>query len=302
MRIVNLASKQTKPINLFAHIFLLFGGLILVYPLIFMILAGFMTKQEFQSTIFGYFPIAKQPTLSNYISLFSPGSENSMIFLNTLIRTVYTTFFATITAFFGGYAFGRFKFRWKETIFLMLLFMQMLPGTASIIPMYIEFARWPFAGGNFIFTGGKGILDTWWVYLIGGPAINIFGTFLVRQSMEKLPYDFEESAKMDGAGLLRTMIEIVMPMQKPILAFIAITTSIATWNDWVVPFFYTDGANLKVLAGEIARLTSVAGLVFQPDYPLIITLSLGLVIPCMIIFFFFQKYIVLGLASTGIKG
>ncbi|CAM3561062.1 carbohydrate ABC transporter permease [Paenibacillus lupini] len=296
---------QLKPGNLFAHIVLLGIGLVLLYPLIFMVLAGFFTKNEFTTSIIGLFPIAKAPTLHNFTVLFNVSADNSIqkYFINSGYRTIYNTFWALLTSLLAGYVFARLRFKWKDQLFLILLGTQMIPGTIALIPTYLEFARWPFAGGNDIFTGGKGILDTWWVYFIGGPSLNIMGAFLVKQSIEKIPYELDEAAKVDGAGTLRIIFQILLPLQMPIMAFIAITTALATWNDFATPFFYTSSDKLQTLPAAITRLSSAAaspGAI--PNWPLIITLGLGMTIPALLIFFFFQKYIVQGLANTGIKG
>ncbi|MDQ0091418.1 multiple sugar transport system permease protein [Paenibacillus anaericanus] len=297
--------KQFTPVHLFSHIVLLGVGLVLLYPLVFMVMAGFYSKTEFLKTVLDVFPIPKSPTLANYKSLIygSMDAKVTLYLLNSTIRTVYNTFWALTTSFLAGYVFARLNFKWKEAIFLIMLATQMIPTTLAIIPTYLEFARFPFAGGNDVFTGGTGILNTWWVYLIGGPSINIMGTFLVKQSLEKVPIELDEAARMDGAGTFRLIFQILFPLQLPIMAFIAITTALGTWNDFITPFFYTSSDKLLTLPGAIVKLSSVgnsAGAVV--NYPLIITLGLGITLPALLIFFFFQKYIVQGLASTGIKG
>ncbi|RRJ61960.1 carbohydrate ABC transporter permease [Paenibacillus oralis] len=297
--------KQWKPVYLLGHILLLGIGLILLYPLIFMVLAGFFTKTEFTSTVLGIFPIPKAPTLENFKALVVGSTDAAVTtyLKNSLIRTAYNTFWAILTSFLAGYVFARLRFKGRDTLFLILLATQMIPGTLAIIPTYLEFARFPFAGGNHIFTGGTGILDSWWIYLIGGPAINIMGTFLVKQSLEKVPLEIDEAAIVDGAGTVRLIFQILFPLQLPIMAFIAITTALGTWNDFITPFFYTTSDHLQTLPAAITRLSSVGaspGAVI--NYPMIITLSLGITLPALLIFAFFQKYIVQGLANTGIKG
>jgi multiple sugar transport system permease protein len=291
--------------HLFAHVVLLVGGLILLYPIIFMVLVGFMGKEEYATTVLGPFPVPKQVTLENYQALFRGSSEANvpLYFLNSILRTLYSTLWAVLTAFLGGYVFGRLRFRGRDTLFLVLLATQMIPATVSLIPTFIQYARWPFAGGNDVFYGGMGILNTWWVYLVGGPALNIMGAFLVRQSLEKVPTELDEAAKVDGASTFRIIFNILMPLQKPILAFIAITTALAVWNDWTVPYFFTNSDLLQTLPSSLTRLTAVArNYIGVPNYPLIITLGLGVTVPALLIFFFFQRYIVQGLANTGIKG
>ncbi|WP_276354998.1 carbohydrate ABC transporter permease [Cohnella caldifontis] len=297
--------KRLAPIHLLGHAVLLGFGLVLLYPLVFMVLSGFFNKTEFMQTILGVFPTPKEPTLANYKSLIL-GSKDAAVttyLANSVIRTAYNTIWALLTSFLAGYVFARLKFKGKDQLFLVLLATQMIPGTLAIIPTYLEFARFPFAGGNDVFTGGTGILNTWWVYLIGGPAINIMGTFLVKQSLEKVPIELDEAAIMDGAGTMRIIFGILLPLQLPIMAFIAITTALGTWNDFVTPFFYTTSDGLQTLPAAITRISSVGaspGAVI--NYPMIITLSLGITLPALLIFFFFQKYIVQGLANTGIKG
>ncbi|GJM72076.1 hypothetical protein HMSSN036_42920 [Paenibacillus macerans] len=127
----------------------------------------------------GIFPLPKAPTLENFKALIVGSTDAAVTtyLKNSIIRTAYNTFWAILTSFLAGYVFARLRFKGRDTLFLILLATQMIPGTLAIIPTYLEFARFPFAGGNHIFTGGTGILDSWWIYLIGGPAINIMGTF-----------------------------------------------------------------------------------------------------------------------------
>jgi len=297
--------RKAKMGHALAHLVLAGVGFLLFYPLIFMILAGFFTKDEFTTTVLGFFPIPKHATLDNYLVLFKGSADTStrLYFMNSVYRTLYSTFFAMLTSFLAGYAFARLKFKGKDALFLTLLATQMIPGTIALIPTYLQLARWPFAGGNDVFTGGTGLLDTWWVYLLGGPAINIMGMFLVKQSLEKVPFELDEAAKMDGAGTLRVIFQILLPLQLPIMAFIAITTALGTWNDFATPFFYTTSDDMQTLPSAITRLSSAAvGPGGSPNYPMMITLGLGTTVPALLIFFFFQKYIVQGLANTGIKG
>jgi multiple sugar transport system permease protein len=298
--------KQMKPSYIIAHLVLLCGALVLVYPLIFMLMASLFTRDEYNTSTIGFFPIAKEPTLINFKILFFVTADKAMryLYLNSIYRTLYSTFWATLTALLGGYVFARLRFKGKNVLFLMLLGTQMIPGVVALLPTYLELVRFPFARGNYIFTGGKGIFDTWWVYiLLNGGAINIMGLFLVKQSLEKVPYELDEAAKVDGTSTIRLIFQILMPLQKPVLAFIAITTSIGTWNDWGTPFFYTNKSSLQTLASGLSKLTSFAGNPGQAtNYPLILSISLLLTIPSIILFFLFQNLIVQGLANSGVKG
>ena len=129
------------------------------------------------------------------------------------------------------------------------------------------------------------------------------GTFLVRQSLQRTPIELDEAARVDGAGTMRIIFTLLAPLQKPVLGYIAITTAIGTWNDWMTPFFFTNDQQLLTLPGGITRI--IAMFTYKqdtPNYPLIITLGMAITIPSLLILAFFQRYMVEGLASSGIKG
>ncbi|UKS28315.1 carbohydrate ABC transporter permease [Paenibacillus sp. HWE-109] len=298
--------KQLRPQYLIAHLILLGGGLILVYPLVFMFMASLFTREEYNTAVIGFFPIAKEPTLANLKLLFFSSIDKTTryLYLNSIYRTAYATFFAVLTALLGGYVFARLRFKGKGVLFMALLATQMIPTVVALLPTYLEFVRFPFARGNYIFTGGKGLFDTWWVYiLLNGGSIYILGVFLIKQSLEKVPNELDEAAKVDGAGTIRLIFQILMPLLKPVLAYIAITVSIATWNDWSAPFFYTNSSKLQTLASGLSKLTAFAGAPGSiVNYPLILSLSLLLTVPSVLLFFLFQNLIVQGLANAGLKG
>ncbi|RKP52910.1 carbohydrate ABC transporter permease [Cohnella endophytica] len=298
--------KQLKPQYLIAHVILLGGGLILVYPLVFMFMASLFTKNEYNTSAIGLLPIAKHPTLSNLKLLFfsSVDKQTSYLYVNSIYRTLYATFFAVLTSLLGGYAFARLRFKGNGVLFMALLATQMIPGVIGLLPTYLELYRFPFAGGNHIFTGGKGLFDTWWVYiLLNGGSIYILGVFLVKQALESVPRELDEAAKVDGASTIRLIFQILMPLQKPVLAYIAIKVSIDTWNDWAVPFFYTNNSKLQTLASGLSKLTAFAGAPGSTaNYPRMISISLLLTVPSVLLFFIFQKLIVQGLANSGVKG
>ena len=282
-----------------SHLFLILGGIVMIYPLIFIFMASFFSAEEFNTSVIGFFPIAKNPTLDNFKAIFTAAvDKNTLTYLkNSLIRTAMSTVFNVLTTLLAGYVFARLKFKGKNVLFAILLATQMMPSIVGTLPMYVELVHFPF-------TNGKGIYDTFWVYvLLNGPMINIMGTFLVKQSIESIPQDTIDSAKLDGAGTFRIIFKIVFPSIKTILAYIAITTAIGMWNDWSTPFFYTDSDSLQTIASALTKLTAFAGQEGSSiNYPAILSFSLMLTIPSLIIFAIFQKWIVEGIANAGIKG
>lgn len=270
-------------------IILIGGSLLMIYPILFMILAGFFTSQEYWETTLTLFPIPKNPTLKNYLALIDINHINDILWpaCNTFLITAATTIVTVITVLACAYAFTRLRWKGSSAVFFVLLAAGMLPGQLSLIPRYIMYAR-------------MGILNTYWVYYIGLPCINTMGTFITIQYFRSIPMALDESAKMDGANHLTIMFRIILPIAKPIFGYIIISTALGTWNSWFTGFFFTEDTSLRTLPAVLSSLALAPSGI--PDYPYMITLGLLITIPTLIIYFIFQKYIIEGLASSGIKG
>ena len=281
--------------NVAIYSVLCLGGFVMLYPLIFMLLASFFSPIEYLSAELTLFPIAKEPTLKN-IFFFLDGAnfEGMGVYLkNSVLRTVVYVIGTVLSTSLCGYAFARLRFKFKNFIFFGLLFFSMMPSTMSLIPQYLMYAKWPTLSGN-------GILNTWLVYYIGLPGINIMGTFFVKQFIETIPDSIDQAAKIDGAGTLRIIFEVIMPLMRPAIAYISITTALSIWNDWSTGFFFTDDQELQMLPSMIAKL-STASSSAVPDYPQILSLGLVMTVPSLIIYAIFQKDIVECVATAGLK-
>lgn len=288
-----------------SYLFLTLGGIVMLYPLVYIFMASFFTAEEFNSSVLGFFPIAKNPTFDNFKALFLANTDEYTLiyYKNSLFRTIYGTFNACLTSLLAGYVFARLQFKGKNVLFMILLATQMMPSIVGTLPMFLELVRFPFAGGNSPIYGGTGLYDTMGVYiLLNGGLINVMGTFLVKQAIEATPRELVDAAKIDGANTFQIIFRVIFPVVKTIIAYIAITSAIGIWNDWSVPFYYTDSRELQTIASALTRLTSFAGqegaLI---NYPAILAFSLMLTVPSIIIFAIFQKWIVEGIASAGLK-
>ena len=143
---------------------LLAGSAVMLYPLVFMILVGFFTKQEYWTTTLTLFPIAKQPTFNNYLAVFNPYYADEILrpFLLTLGITAASTLCTVVTVLVSAYAFARLRWKGQFALLFVLLATSMLPGTMTLIPRYLQYSQ-------------MHITNTVWVYLIGLPAVNIMG-------------------------------------------------------------------------------------------------------------------------------
>lgn len=286
---------------------LILGCIVFIYPLFYAVGVGFMTKNQFATTPPSLIPLSPPLSFNNYKMLLLINTSTdpfvAFYYINSIIRTTWYIVWTVLTSFVAGYVFARLRFKGKNVLFLALLITTMMPPVVTMAPTYLMMAHFPLVGGNNILgTGGSGFLNTFAVLLLLN-VINILGIFLVRMSMNTVPRALEDSARMDGAGIFRIMFQVVLPIQKPILAYVAITTGVLVWNDWYTPFIYSNKPTLQTLASAVSKLTSVAvGQYGVPDWPNIITLGLGLTIPSLIMFAFFQRYIVQGLATAAVKG
>jgi multiple sugar transport system permease protein len=280
---------------------LLVGGVIMIYPFVFSLLAGFIHKDKFGS-LGMMLPIPDDGLQWQYYKSFFTG-DALRPFFNSVMRASWYTFIITLMAVMIGYVLSRLRFPGRKAVFYAILIIQMIPGSLTLIPTYIEMARFPLVGGNNLWgQGGQGFIDhplVLYIMIQGGAFLWVY---LFRQAMNSVPRDFEEAAYMDGSGFFRTLFTVIVPIQKPIIATIMLSNAIASWNDWLTPFIYVSSTELQMISGYVGSKVSALSAFGDRNYPLVFALSTITVIPPLLIFLFFQKYIVQGFASAGIKG
>ena len=275
-------------------------AVLMIYPLIFSILGGFNTKDEFRE-MGELLPIPSKPTFVNFKYVFSSAMYRPL--LNTFIRSAWYTFIVSAMSVLMGYVLARYDFKLKKTVMTFIIVAQVIPGVLTLIPTFVMVANIPLVGGNDIFgNGGHGLFDNkLMLYLPLGWGYLIW-TFLFTQSMKSLPEAFEEAAEIDGCGFWKTLIKVVLPMQKPILTVIAVNVALNTWNDWMTPFLYINRTSESTITAYLAVLTAALKQFGEKDYPKIFSISVVAIVPPFLIFLYFQKYIIQGIASAGLKG
>jgi multiple sugar transport system permease protein len=240
--------------------------------------------------------------------------QNSDMWLwlrNSTIRCVWYAIVPSILSLTSGYAFARLRFPGRGLCFILLLASLMVPNTVILAPIFVMISRWPLLGGNDIFgNGGTGMYDSWWALLSLG-LVNAFAIFFVRQTIQSVPIDYDESARIDGAGVLRVIFSIYLPMMKPVMITIAVLSTatpsvIAVWNDYLTPLIFTSGASNTAITPIATGVTAYASTLQTaqqvPNYPLLFAAAMLAMLPTILVFFLFQRYLVQGFASVGIKG
>ncbi|ACR79396.1 MULTISPECIES: carbohydrate ABC transporter permease [Kosmotoga] len=217
-------------------------------------------------------------TLKNYIQVLR-NSKLSRWFLNSVIITVSVTVCATFLASMGGYVFAKKEFPGKEFLFWAFMAFMMFPIQAWIIPMFIEMSY-------------LGLVNTYWPFILSG-ASSGFGIFLIRQFIDQnIPNEIIEAAKIDGASEMQIYFRVVLPLIKPALATLAIFLFISWWNQFLFPLIMTTTSDMYTLPVGMSVLRGIFGQ--NVSWSMAAT-TLAL-IPTIVIFVLFQKYITKGIA------
>jgi multiple sugar transport system permease protein len=196
---------------------------------------------------------------------------------------VLTTVFQISTGALAAYAFSRLQFRFKNTIFLAYLATLMIPFQVLIVPLFIEL--------RFL-----GLINTYWAVLLPTLA-SAFGIFLMRQAMNQIPYQLDEAARIDGAGHFKIFSLVLMPNMGPALATFTVFSFMGAWNSFLWPLVVLRSAEMQTLPVALARLQSQ----YTTDWDVLMAGSVVSIIPMLIIYIFAQRYVVQGIASSGIK-
>lgn len=210
-------------------------------------------------------------------------------FLNTVFVTVLATIGTVLSASMVAYSFARFKYRGRDTLFIITLATLMMPAQITLIPQFILF--WQF-----------GWIDTlyplWVTRWFGGSA---FFIFLIRQFIMSLPRELDEAALIDGASRFRIYWNILLPLSKPVLATAAIVAYMAEWNRFLEPLIFLNTPSKFTLSVGISFLRGhVDGT--EVLQHLLMAAAVMMIAPTLIIFFAAQKYFVQGVVTSGLKG
>lgn len=261
-------------------------GLIMLYPLIWLIGASFKTNSEIFSSI-GFIP--ENPTLDGYRKGWETSTPYTFgrFFWNTFLIILPKTVFTAISCALVAYGFARFDFPFKKVLFASLIATLLLPNVVTRIPQYILFRD-------------LGWLDTYLpLWVPSAFAGDAFFVFMLVQFLRAIPRDMEEAARVDGANSLQTLIYIVVPMLLPALISVALFQFMWTMNDFLGPLIYLSSVE-KFPVSLALKLSIDTTEAF--DWNRILAMSVLALLPALIVFFMAQKYFIEGISAGGVKG
>ena len=222
-------------------------------------------------------------TLESYATLLRSGGLWNW-YLASAVTSVVTVVLTVVLGSMAAYALSRLQFRGRRLVFLLILGGIMIPPQVLIVPIFQE-------------LDVVGLLNTYWAVILPQvPAVIV--VFVFKQFFDGLPKDFEEAARIDGAGFWTTYRLIIMPLSKPVVGAMAIVTFVGVWNNLILPLFVLSNPNLMTIP---VGLATVQGSYGQRLSDIQASSILG-ALPLVILFLIFQKRIVEGVAGSGLKG
>jgi multiple sugar transport system permease protein len=265
------------------HLLLVAFGIIMIYPLIWMLSRSFLTNSD----IFGDGAGGGGLTLANYVDGWnSLGIPFGRFMLNSMIVAISCIVGNLVSCTLAAYAFARLRFRYRGPMFAIMLATIMLPFHVTVVPQYVIFST-------------LGLTDTY-VPLILPKFLGVesFFIFLMVQFMRTLPTTLDDAAAIDGCGPLRTFWSVILPLCTPAIGVTAVFTFIWTWNDFFTPLLYLNRPDLYTVPLGLSTFSDSAGL---SNYGALFAMSIVTLVPVFAVFLFAQKALTQGIATTGLK-
>lgn len=259
--------------------------LFLMFPLYWVLITSFKTNMEAYAFPPSFLPQA--PTVESYIKLFTENNEFFIYYKNNFIISGVSAALTVLVALLSGYALSRFHFRWNAWIVAAFMSAQMFPMISRLISLY------------GLMRGMKLINTHAGLTLALTAAMLPFSIMLMSSFFDSVPVAVEESARIDGASRFGVLFRIVVPLVKPGILAVGIYSFLLAWDDYLHAATLIQTDSLRTLSIGIA-LRYLGELSY--DWSLINTISIVGTIPMLLLFFFFQKYMVKGLVAGAVKG
>lgn len=264
------------------HLVLAAVAIIIAFPFYWMLTTAF--KSFFEATLFPptLFPAEAHP--ENFQTAWD-SAPWSRYFVNTVIIATAVTVGEVTTAVLAAYAFARMQFRGKQLMFMLVLATLMIPSEATLIPSFVlvtKYLHWT---------------NTLHVQIVPFLA-SAFSIFLLRQHFLSIPNELADAARIDGAGHLRFLRSVVLPLSVPVLVTVALITGIGVWDSFQWPLLVTSSDTVRPIQVGMAQFRTE----FGAQYHLEMAAATFVIAPVVVVFLIAQRHLIQGVARTGIRG
>ncbi len=257
---------------------------VFVAPLLWMLVTSFKTEPD--ATELPQRLLPDPVTTAAYELILRSSTDTPVLrwFLNSLLAASGHTLLVVAVAAPAAYALARMAFRGRRALFGVIVATLFVPGFVFLIPDYLIVNRLDW-------------LDTLWALIVPGAA-GAFGVFFLRQFFLTLPVELEEAALIDGANRWQIFTQVVLPLARPALATLAVLSFLANWNDFLWPVYVMFSPDHLTLPPGLATLQGA----YTTNYPVIMAGGVLASVPVLVLFVVAQRYVIEGVARTGLKG
>jgi multiple sugar transport system permease protein len=276
-------AKDKPPLSIGATALLWLSALLVAFPFLWMLRSAFMQTKHIMR--FPPYLIPPEFTFDNFVRLLTRLPFLHYL-LNSLTVALIVTVGQVVISAMSAYAFARLRFPGRDKLFLVYLATMIIPIQVTLIPQYVLVSR-------------LGWIDTHAALTV--PLLSsAFLTFLLRQYFLSIPQEFEDAARIDGAGYARIFTTIIVPLSGPALATSALLAFIGNWTNYLWPLIVTRSREMRTVPLGLASLQSeMSG---RTDYGQIMAGAVLSILPMFILFLLLQRFIVRSVASSGLKG
>lgn len=269
------------------HVLVFLGGLIMLYPLVWMVMSSFKPTNTIFQTAGSLIP--ETFTLENYINGWEGFAKVTFAaFLkNSLFISIVATIGTVLSSAVVAYGFARFQFKGKKLLFSAMLLSMMLPAQVLMIPQYLWFQKLGWVGSY------KPLIIPYCF------AIQGFFVYLISNFISGIPKDLDEAAKIDGCSYVSIFTKIILPLIKPALVTSSIFSFMWRWDDFLSALLYVN-KSIRYPVSLALKLFCDPG--SSSDYGAMFAMASLSILPSVLIFIFFQRYLVEGISTSGLKG
>ena len=300
---VKLTQRRDKVMHIIGlvitYILLIAAAIIVLFPFYYMIAASFMTEDEVRSGAFFSTTNIIENISYNYSMTINNSSFNYwQLVMNTLIVGLMTTCFGLLVTILAAYAFARLKFNGRDFVFMIFLATMMIPGEMMVITNYQAMSNLELISANQ--TRIQAYLAMSLPFIC-----SVFYIYLLRQTFKQIPNELYLATKVDGKSDWTYLWKVMVPLASPTLLTIFILSLIGSWNAYVWPNLVVSNdsfTSISVALRSAALQKEVQDGIFETQYSWQMAATVLTVVPLLVLFIIFRKYIMRGVGRAGIKG
>jgi len=262
------------------YLVLVLGALFTLGPFVLSVLTAFKTRDQFAQQ-----PALNWPepfTLDNFAVLLAGPAQFGRAILITVLAAVLILVGQLICSILAAYAFARVDFPGRQALFWVYLSTLMIPPVVLVVPLYLMMTE-------------AGLRNSFWSLVLPFAFASPYAIFLLREYFRGIPQELIDAARLDGANTLDVLVEIIVPLSKPIIATLTLITIVSHWNSFMWPLVVTTGTEWRVVTVATASLQSQ----FTGNWTLVMAATTLALVPLLVLFLIFQRSFVRSITIAG---